>query len=405
MISTREGATMNAVSTARTTCRACSSGDLDPILSLGDQYLVRFTPAKDLSLPRSPLNLMRCGACGLLQLEHTVDPDLLFREFWYRSSVNDSMKTALKDIVRTGLTYHHNGTWLDIGANDGYLLSQVPPNFFRLAFEPAMNFEDELYGVADLAVMDYFNIEATVAHRGHCDVITSAAMFYDLDDPNTFVANIAKALSPNGVWINQLNDAPSMLKANAFDAICHEHLCYYDLHSLRLLYEKHGLVILDVTYNDVNGGSMRVVAEKPSRATRSISLAGHQTVPVYEPFNFGRRVTKWRERMTDLIANAVSLRGPIWCYGASTKGCVLLQYLDLNEAFCGIADRNERKRGLFMSGSWLEIHDEEVMRNARPAHVLALPWAFRDEFVKREREMLNSGTTMIFPLPSIEFVL
>lgn len=398
---------VNPIALRRTTCRSCGHGGLEPVLSLGNQYLVRFVESRNLGLPRAPLNLVRCDGCGLLQLEHTVYADLLYREFWYRSSINASMKTALEDVVREGLTYHHYGAWLDVGANDGYLLRKVPPNFTKIACEPARNFRDELGESSDYVIDDYFSLAAVeaIGMVGKVDVLTSCAMFYDLDDPNAFVADVAAALSPNGVWINQLNDSPTMLRQNAFDAICHEHLCYYDLFTLKHLYERHGLVILGVTYNDVNGGSVRVVAEKPSRATRSVSLAGHPQVTRESAAAFAARTAKWKTRMTDLVADAMANRGPIWVYGASTKGCALLQYLDLNEAFAGIADRNERKHGLYMSGSWLEVRPEEEMRGQRPAYLLALPWAFRKEFVERERDLLDSGTTMVFPLPGIEFAL
>lgn len=402
------------VSKKRETCRSCSDGILEPVLSLGDQYLVNFVKNVDVNLPKSPLNLMRCSRCGLLQLEHTVDPELLYREFWYRSSVNQTMKDALQDVVKTGLLYHHEGVWLDIGANDGYLLTQVPPNFKKIACEPALNFAVALEEVADYVISDFFTADHECLHKpsgenfkttGACDVITSAAMFYDLDDPNKFVAEIADCLSNDGVWINQLNDSPTMLARNAFDAICHEHLCYYDVHSLDALYRRNGLVILGITYNEVNGGSMRVVAEKAVHRTRTILLHDHKRVDERDARGFADRTKKWKESMGNLIVGSAAYYDRLWLYGASTKGCALLQYLDMNEAFRGIADRNPHKYGLKMTGSWLEVRPEDEMRADRPKHLMVLPWAFKDEFVRREKPLLESGTTMIFPLPNIEFVL
>lgn len=396
------------VSRKRATCRSCPAGKLVPVLSLGDQYLVRFVPEIDFTLPRSPLNLMRCEDCGLLQLEHTVSPDLLYREFWYRSSVNQTMRDALDDVVKGGLVYHHEGTWLDIGANDGYLLSKVPPGFRKIACEPALNFREELETVADNVISDYFS----AAHEplkhgkaGACDVITSAAMFYDLDDPNRFVSDIAECLTPNGVWVNQLNDSPTMLAKNAFDAICHEHLCYYDVHSLAALYARHGLAILGVTYNDVNGGSIRVVAEKPAGKSRAASLHGHKRVSERDAELFASRTAKWKDHMGALVSD-LSARNPrLWLYGASTKGCAMLQYLGAEGAFHAIADRNPKKFELRMSGTWLPVVSEDEMRADKPRDVIALPWAFREEFVARERDLLDAGTTLWFPLPNIEAVL
>lgn len=392
-----------AVSKVRTTCRGCGLGHLDPILDLGNQYLVNFLPEIDLFAPKSPLELVRCSGCGLLQLKHTVDPNRLFREFWYRSSVNQTMRDALVDVVRTGLQYQTSGTWLDIGANDGYLLSQVPSDFKRIACEPALNFSETLEGIADHVIPDFFSADHDILHtrrEGVCDVITSAAMFYDLDDPDTFVGDIVRCLSPEGVWINQLNDSPTMLKSNAFDAICHEHLCYWDLHSLKTLYNRHGLAILSVSYNDVNGGSVRVVSQKRQDATREVPLLGHPQVTEQDALDFAARVKKWRRTMHQVLDG---IGGPIWCYGASTKGCCLLQYLDRPESFKAIADRNPSKYGLYMTGSWLPVMPEDDMRAERPKYALVLPWAFAAEFKHREREMLDRGTSFIFPLPGIEF--
>ncbi len=395
------------VATKRTTCRACKEATLQPVLSLGNQYLVNFLPTIDLEAPKAPLDLMRCGSCGLLQLGHTVDPDRLFRDFWYRSSVNQTMRDALKDVVRTGLNWHRGGTWLDIGANDGYLLAEVPADFTKIACEPARNFKEELHKVADHVISDYFSADHDILHRvghGACNVITSVAMFYDLDDPDRFVADIAKCLSPEGIWINQLNDSPTMMKRNAFDSICHEHLCYYDVHTLNRIYQKHGLTILEVTYNEVNGGSVRVVAEKSGEA-QGPSLIEHRKVSVRESAMFAERVTRWKQVMGDLVTGPLVQRGPLWCYGASTKGCVLLQYLDQPGAFRAIADRNPAKYGTYMTGTWLPVVCEADFRAEKPPYALVLPWAFKREFLVRERETMDEGTVFLLPLPSIELAL
>jgi len=388
----------------RETCRACGHLGLEPVLSLGNQYLVGFVPEVDLNLPRAPLDLCRCGKCGLLQLGHTVSRDLLYREFWYRSSVNQTMRDALTDLMRSAEKYATEGTWLDIGANDGFLLSKVPSNFKKIACEPALNFADDLDKIADVSIMDYFSADPDCLRdnrKGLCDVITSAAMFYDLDEPLEFVTDIADCLAVGGVWINQLNDAPTMLKRNAFDAVCHEHLCYYDLHSLKALYARASLSIVDITFNEVNGGSVRVFAQKESRHW-AMPLRGIPAVTAEDCTRFANRVEKWRSRMLDTIQ---SWTGKTWLYGASTKGCCLLQYLDANGAFIGIADRNPAKFGLRMAGSWLPIMPEDEMRAERPKYLVCLPWAFRDEFMVRERELLDAGTTFVFPLPNIELAL
>lgn len=387
--------------TVRHTCRGCQAPQLKDVLDLGVQYLPRFVKEKDESLPKAPLQLVRCANCELLQLKHTVNPDLLYREFWYRSSINQTMKQALWDVVREGTLTHGEGTWLDIGANDGFLLSKVPESFKKIAVEPAYNFQTLLEEHSDLVYSDYFSEELEVEP---CDVITSVAMFYDVEDPMPFLRTIAKTLTDDGIWINQLNDSPTMLKQNAFDAICHEHLLYYDVHNLNRMYEEAGLRIVSVSYNDVNGGSVRIVAKK-GKPSNDGFLLGIPKPSLGAANGFRQRIEKWKHRMTQLIAESMVLKGPIWAYGASTKGTVLLQYLDLPEAFFAVADRNPQKVGLTMAGTWIPIVDEITMRKAPPRYLFVLPWAFKNEFVLREEQIRSSGTTMVFPLPNPEFVL
>jgi C-methyltransferase-like protein/methyltransferase family protein/putative zinc binding protein len=401
MLFTKEGTLVETPKpyTTRTTCRACGKSDLVPILDLGDQYLPRFVKDIDLTLPTAPLELVRCS-CGLLQLKHSVDPDLVFRQYWYQSAINQTMMKALTDLAGNALKYHREGRWLDIGANDGFTLSQVPPTFRRIACEPALNLAEKAKRHADLVVSNYFSADIPDFHES--DVITSAAMFYDLDDPRKFVRDIVQCLTPDGVWINQLNDSPTMMEKNDFSAICHEHLTYWDIPTLDKLYRESGLTITDISHNEVNGGSVRITARKDGQGYRRCDLFGHKAVTYEDADKFGRRVKKWKTVMSELLR---SIPRPIWVYGASTKGCVLLQYLEENEHFVGIADRNPSKFGLHMSGCWLPIVDETTMRRDRPDYLLILPWAFRKEFIERERDLLDSGTTMVMPLPNPELVL
>jgi hypothetical protein len=172
--------------------------------------------------------------------------------------------------------------------------------------------------------------------------------------------------------------------------------------TLRPLYEAHGLVINGVTYNDVNGGSMRIFASKQGRW----ATVGLPTVTEDDVLQFCNRVRRWKQLMTEALLDLPSTaNGDVWIYGASTKGSTLLQYLSISDKFTAIADRNPAKHGLMMAGTWIPIVDEATMRKAKPSHLLVLPWAFRSEFIRREAALRATGTTMIYPLPSIEFVL
>lgn len=370
-------------------CRVCGGG-LETQLNLGNLYLNNFVEAVDLRLPKAPLDLTVCKACGLAQLRHTTSPDLLYRRFWYRSAINESMRASLLDVVEEGMRYHTSGVWVDIGANDGWMLGQLR-DFHRIGIEPALNLLPELSTNCDEAIPEYYG------RRPHlpADIITSIAMFYDLDDPLDFTRKVRDGLTANGVWINQLSYTPEMLRRNAFDNICHEHLCYYDLRSLQALYFKAGLKLVDFSFNETNGGSIRTVAARDDSAwedcTKGLTEEADWTA-------FGERVRKWRLDMLTILPHLPK----VWIYGASTKGNTLLQYLNFHK-WQGAADRNPDKHGKLTVGSWVRIHDEEEARE-KAEYFVALPWAFRDAFVEREQPWLRAGGRLVMPLPNIEVI-
>jgi hypothetical protein len=376
------------------------------VLSLGDQCICDFPTNQNKKVNVVPLVLVRCASCGLLQLQHSADKNLLYDEYWYRSSMNQTMREALKDVVRAAEEWAQGGAWLDIGANDGCLLSFVPDSFVRVACEPATTFHAQLEEHADIVIPGFFSKAAVDEKRiERFSVITSCAMFYDLDDPLSFCQDIAACLSSDGVWVNQLNDSPTMLDCNGFDSICHEHVTYWDIHNLKDLYQRAGLKIVNVTFNAVNGGSMRVFATHAASVVTESNLAGYPKATTGRVTEFAMRIPRWKRLMQDLLSSNASKNGPAWAYGASTKFSTMMQYLDSHQTILAVADRNAAKHGRFMVGSWLPITSEATMRAARPKLLLVGPWAFRSEFIAREAETRAAGTTMLFPLPNPEYVL
>jgi len=387
--------------TQRSTCRACGGHELMNVLSLGEQYVCNFVAEPNPMLPKAPLDLICCETCGLLQLKHTVQREALYSDYWYRSGINQSMRDALSEVVGHALGHVNHGVWLDIGANDGTLLRAVPQGFTRLACEPARTFHGELEEHTDRVIPDFFSADAV---GSLCDVITSCAMFYDLDDPNRFVHDIAQVLAPGGVWINQLSDTWQMLEQNAFDNVVHEHLTYWTAPQLGRLYAQHGLAVIEVTRNPVNGGSMRLVAKKTQARQKTMESLSRD-VTLADITAFAERTRRWKQLMSWVFDSLEMSGRSIWAYAASTKGCCLLQYLDRNRQIAGIADRNPLKVGKRMAGTWLKVTSEDEMRAARPDFLLPLAWAFRREFLEREAVLRRKGTALLFPLPNVEFVL
>jgi hypothetical protein len=390
--------------TTRTTCRSCDETSLSDVLSLGDCYLPTFVVARDEALPKAPLDLVRCDSCGLLQLRHETDPELLCRDYWYRSGINQTMRDALADVVLDGMRYSKEGVWLDIGANDGYLLSRVSERFTKIASEPALNMQPMLEEHADHIDPNFFTADGFLEYARHADVITSCACFYHVSEPDIFVHDVARCLADGGVWINQLSDAPTMLRLNALDSICHEHACYWDAHQLNEVYARHGLHIVSIKHNTVNGGSIRVAAMKAKNAGSSV-LHGVAETRSVDVEAFADRVRRWKVLMTDLMDLPAVRSSPLWGIGASTKGSIAMQYLDMNDRFIALADRNPAKWGLQPAGVWVPILSEDAMRKAMPRFAVNWIWGFREEIIHRESALRSGGTTIIMPLPNPEFIL
>ena len=405
-------------------CRVCDKNGLEDIISLGTTHLTNFLENENEQIYSAPLELVLCnkqkGGCGLLQLRHTVPGDLLYKKFWYMSGVNTTMKMALLDIVKNVeelVKLNANNIVVDIGANDGTLLRCYSnKNIQLVGFEPATNLvKDASVGTTKI-INDFFNYEKFQECFGQkkAKIITSIAMFYDLEDPNKFVSDIVKILDRDGIWIIQMNYLATMLENNAFDNIVHEHLEYYSLKSLEYLLEKHNLKIFDVELNQLNGGSIRTYVkhsdcklfpitdriEKVKKYEEKIGLDNHD---VYH--QFATRIQTLKEKTYSFIKNEVNSGKKIYIYGASTRGTILLQFYNLdNKLIKAAADRNPIKWGKKIAGIDIPIISEEQARKENPDYFLILPWYFLTEFVQREKEYLNRGGKFIVPLPDFKII-
>jgi NDP-4-keto-2,6-dideoxyhexose 3-C-methyltransferase len=405
-----------------TNCRSCGAQNLIDIIHLGDQYVSDFVESKALGT-KAPLALIMCQDCSLVQLKnYGVDPDLLYRNYWYKSGINQTMRDALKAIVQKAeklVPLKKGDVVLDIGANDGTTLrSYSNPTITKIGFEPARNLVNEAEVGNNVIINNYFNAEEfKKTSKKKAKIVTSIAMFYDLEDPNTFVDDITKVLDKNGLWIIQLAYEPSMLTLNAFDNICHEHIEYYSMTSLKHLLERHNLEVFDVDLNDVNGGSFRVyVKHKASSSFKSKAgkarvqrlLKDEAALEIANPetyTKFAKRVTALKNKTLKFIEKETKKGKKIFAYGASTKGNTLLQYYGLDHSkITAAAERNALKWGLKTVGTLIPIISEDEARKLKPDYLLVLPWHFRPEFIARETEYLKKGGKMIFPLPEFEVV-
>ena len=412
----------------RKTCRVCGSEALTPVINLGDQHLQGsfFKPGKEIPPMRKiPLTLLRCDptkdekACGLLQMEHSVPPEILYSAYWYRSGTNNTMRNHLQGIVNEALFLLGKsvGTVLDIGCNDGTLLGYYPKEFNKYGVDPS----DVAQEIGDNATVfqDIFPSDelAKNVQSQYFDVITSIAMFYDLEDPVTFTKEIGRLLAPEGIWIFEMSYMPSMLKMNSYDTICHEHLEYYSLAVIEYILKQAGMKIVNVALNDINGGSIRCYAThinnfsyKKEEFVKNIATLRQKEFDLEldtdKPYkNFQYRNNFHKEELNALLKNLKREGKRIHIYGASTKGNTILQWCSIdNRIIDYAAERNPDKYGAYTLGTDIPIISEEESRAMNPDYYLVLPWHFKDEFLQREKETLSKGSGFIFPLPNIVVV-
>lgn len=398
----------------------------DSLLSLGEIYVSDFLATGQKPGYKHELELVMDESIGAARLKTTAPLNTMFGKYWYRSGTNESMKAALKNVVDSIwplVIYPVKSKWLDIACNDGTLLGFVSPYFERYGIDPCeRRISNWATRYCDTFIQDYFRKEL-FAPREKFSIITTIAMFYDLEDPDTLIKDVYEIMEDEGLWVLQLSYTPLMLKQFAFDNILSEHVYYHTLGSMKILMERNGFNIVDCQLNDVNGGSMRVFVRKQKADIKKFSTQCYRDVCDFriasilaEEKNmaltdketwakFYQEIVTLKTEVIHFIHTAKAKGKTIMGYGASTKGNTLLQFFGLDHnIIAAIADRQSCKWGLRTVGTNIPIISEEEMRERKPDYLLVLPWHFQKEFIQREKEYLKAGGKMIFPLPKFEII-
>lgn len=403
-------------------CRISDSEHLVSVLNLGSQALTGVFPGNaSEEVTAGPLELVWCAESGLLQLKHSYDSTEMYGEnYGYRSGLNQSMVNHLVEKVAylERLVHLAEGDIVvDIGSNDATTLKAYSSSSIkRIGIDPTGNKFAKYYPPEISLIADFFSADAyRLLESRQAKVITSIAMFYDLEAPIDFARQIESILTNDGIWHFEQSYMPSMLRTNSYDTICHEHLEYYSLGVVKKILDNAGLRIVDVVMNAVNGGSFAVTAAKASNMSIKANHAvidwllgqedrmGLNTPRPYRDFE--ERVFRHREDFVRLIRSLNADGKTILGYGASTKGNVVLQFCGLTEKdIPAIAEVNQDKFGRVTPGSRIPIISEAEAKAMKPDYFLVLPWHFKDGILKREKEYLSTGGRFIFPFPEIEIV-
>ncbi len=402
-------------------CRICGNKNLECVLDLGNQMLTGVFPAKvNDKVTIGPLRLVKCygeDVCGLLQLEYSYDLSEMYGEnYGYRSGLNSSMVEHLNNKVKRILNLvdlQPGDLVIDIGSNDSTTLQAYPlRNFLLVGVDPTGEKFHNFYPSHVELIVDFFSADLikNKYKSKKAKVVTSFSMFYDLEDPIDFMRNVHEILAEDGIWVFEQSYMPTMLDTNSFDTVCHEHLEFYALKQIKWMTDIVGFKIIDVEFNDVNGGSFSVTVMKSNAndvMDTSIQkildyemLLGLDTLLPYKSFE--ERVVALKKDLLAFVGQAQAEGKRIAAIGASTKGNVLLQYCGLtSKEIEFIGEVNKDKFGCYSPGTWIPIISEDELLRNPPDYLLVLPWHFRNFFIKNTK---FSGITLVFPLPKVDFL-
>jgi hypothetical protein len=413
---------MTPLAVQRLNCRICKSTGFEQVLDFGDMALTGVFLKEGNRALKAPLNLVRCGSCGLIQLEHTYSLDALYTEsYGYESHLNGSMRAHLQSkallLQSKYLANKIDPVVVDIASNDGTLLSGFSmPGLSVIGIDPLIDNVSDFYPIGASKVANFFTTAAfkSVSER-QASLVTSLSVIYDLDDPTKFACDVAEILEENGVWHFEQSYLPTMVETLSYDTICHEHLLYLRLYDILTILKIAGLQIIDASLNSINGGSIAVTAIKSKSKVIPDPFVEYllekEKIDEYVSGSrlkqFALDAQKHSSDLKQLLENYKNAGYEIYGLGASTKGNVLLQWCGLNSSTIQtIGDINSKKFGKQTPGTSINIVSENEVFDSGKNGVLAIvmPWHFRDGIVKNAEKFIANGGKLLFPLPRIEVV-
>jgi len=390
----------------------------DVILDLGEHHVSGFTNTFEEAFEgdKYPLKLIYDEELRCPVLTEQPPFELMWGKYWYQSGINGKMVKDLQKVVNDIdelIVPKQGDVWLDIASNDGTLLNFVKNDYVKVGCDPVQGFiAESCKHRSNIFINDYFTAEKYLQNvTKKAKVITCCAMFYDLQDPMSFLNDVREILDEDGIFVFQFTYTPSMLMMGDFMNICHEHYAYHSFTNVAGMLIQNKFSVFNAEINDVNGGSIRIYCRKSYSASflsPSKSVVGIVNMYALQTFEktqiswetFQKHINLSKMKLVDYVREANKQGLSVWGYGASTKANTLLQYYELDfEDITKIAEANPDKYGKFTKGSGIEICSEEEWREAKPNITVVFPFQFIDYFVQREKDYLQNGGTFLVPCP------
>ena len=403
-------------------CRNCKKKSFKKISNIGNQPISSLFLRKKIRIKSFSLDLYICNSCKLIQLSKIPNlKDMYGPEYGYKTSMSNFMIKHLKQKIGYLKKYKilkKNSNILDIGSNDGTFLNFFSSNkkkYNLYGIDPSASAFIENYKKDINIVVDFFNKSSVEKNfikkkkKIKFSLISSYAMFYDIEDPNTFCKYIDKVLDKNGIWTLEFSYFPLLLKNLTYDQICHEHCVYYTLNTFNKILLKNNLKIIDYNLNEVNGGSIEVFCAKKNSKFRACSKKIDNLIFEEKKINqasfdrFNLRVENSKKNLLLFLENCK--KNEVIGYGASTKGNVIINYCGFNnKKIPYTCDANPKKIGKYTPGSFIKIISKNKMRKMNPKYLLVFIWSFRSEVIKQEEKFIKKGGKLVFPLPIFHVV-
>lgn len=405
-------------------CRICKSTKLEKFLALGKvAFVSSFLRKEQLNQfeQKPDLNIYVCTNCWLAQVIDVPDPNELFsKNYPYYTSFISTMINHFNNLAKEITErFSLNNTHLvvDIGSNDGVFLKGfkklgVPV----LGIEPAPNIASAAVA-RNIETLNIFFTEETAKkirkERGSSKVILSTNTFAHIDNLDDFCLGLNNLLDDDGVFIFENPYLVDTLFNNEFDTMYYDHVSYYAISPLKILFKRFNMEIFDVQRTPVHGGSILVFVKKigskiPSTKAPNqlINLEQKLELNTLKPYyEFAKRVELFKEKLTSLLASLKIQNKRIVGYGASARGNVLLSYCQIGvETLDYMVDKSTFKQGLYAPGTHIPIFAPEKILKDMPDYLLIVAWNFADEIKKQQREYRKRGGKFIIPIPEIKII-
>lgn len=403
-------------------CLVCTQPAVEEFLNLGRMALAnRFLTQDELTKrePRFPLRSGFCHSCGHVQLMEAVPPGMMFDHYLYTSSVSDTLRAHLYDLSDVLVRRYRLGAGdlvIDIGCNDGTLLSAFRRHGVRvLGVDPAQNLAELTRDQEIDRYVGYFNTrsaEEIVQRWGQAALVTATNTFPHIQDLHDFVAALDTVLAPGGVFVAEMHYLADLLDQSAFDTIYHEHVSYWALGPMKVLFERHRMSVVDTERLPLHHGQLRVAVKRDGDGEASQDVAAILAMEEarglgrFETYQrFAREVHGIKHELRGSLGAILKRGQRLAGYGAPAKANTLLGFLEVGpETIAYIVDRSTLKQGLHTPDTHIPIVAPERLLQDQPDYVLLLAWNFADEILLQQSEYQSRGGKFIIPLPRARIV-